>query len=101
MSCYSLAPRLLVPPAPVTLRPPTLLVPPAFGDTEFGEAIQKSMESYGFKGVPLSYQEARIYHWNQETDRVIGIDNIPPELRVKQVMGEEWIYPNDPRIEYA
>ena len=70
-------------------------------DTEFGEAIQKSMESYGFKGVPLSYQEARIYHWNQQTDRVIGAENIPPELQVEQVMGEEWIYPNDPRVKYS
>lgn len=67
-------------------------------DTEFGEWIQKSVESYGFKGVPLSYQEARIYHWNQSADRMIGIDNIPAELRVGQVMGDEWIYPNDPRV---
>jgi phenylpropionate dioxygenase-like ring-hydroxylating dioxygenase large terminal subunit len=67
-------------------------------DTEFGEWIQKSMESYGFVGVPLGYQEARIYHWNQAADRLIGIDNIPPELRVAQVIGDEWIYPNDPRV---
>ena len=26
-----------------------------------------------------------------------GIENIPPELRVAQVIGDEWIYPNDPR----
>jgi phenylpropionate dioxygenase-like ring-hydroxylating dioxygenase large terminal subunit len=70
-------------------------------DTEFGEWIQKSVESYGFKGVPLNYQEARIYHWNQFADQMIGIENIPPELRVEQVLGEEWIYPNDPRIELA
>jgi phenylpropionate dioxygenase-like ring-hydroxylating dioxygenase large terminal subunit len=68
-------------------------------DTEFGEKIQKSMASRGFTGVPLSYQEARIYHWNQAADRIIGIDNIPPGLRVAQVIGEEWIYPNDPRLE--
>jgi phenylpropionate dioxygenase-like ring-hydroxylating dioxygenase large terminal subunit len=68
-------------------------------DTEFGEWIQKSMQSYGFKGVPLSYQEARIYHWNQAADRMIGIDNIPEELRVAQVIGDEWIYPNDPRLD--
>ena len=67
-------------------------------DTEFGAWIQKSMESYGFKGVPLSYQEARIYHWNQWADRVIGFDNIPAELRVGQVIDDEWLYPNDPRI---
>ncbi len=68
-------------------------------DTEFGEWIQKSVQSYGFKGVPLSYQEARIYHWNQAADRMIGIDRIPEELRVAQVIGDEWIYPNDPRLD--
>lgn len=68
-------------------------------DTEFGVWIQKSIESYGFRGVPLSYQEARIYHWNQWADRLIGIDNIPPELRVPQVIDERWWYPNDPRLE--
>ncbi|MDE0062690.1 MAG: aromatic ring-hydroxylating dioxygenase subunit alpha [Gammaproteobacteria bacterium] len=68
-------------------------------DTEFGVWIQKSVESYGFKGVPLSYQEARIYHWNQHADRMIGIDNIPLELRVEQVIGDEWVYPNDPRLD--
>ena len=67
-------------------------------DTQFGEMIQKSMESNGFHGVPLSYQEARIYHWNQAADRMIGADNVPPELRVAQVIGDEWIYPNDPRV---
>ena len=39
-------------------------------DTEFGTQIQRSMESPGFKGVPLSYQEARIYHWNQNADQM-------------------------------
>ncbi len=67
-------------------------------DTEFGIWIQKSVESYGFKGVPLSYQEARIYHWNQFADKMIGIDNIPEDLRVAQVIGDDWIYPNDPRV---
>ena len=70
-------------------------------DTLFGRWIQKSQESYGFKSVPLSYQEARIYHWNQWADRLIGIDKIPPELRVPQVIGEEWLYPSDPRLAEA
>ena len=74
------------------------LSPVLLEDTEFGEWIQKSVESWGFKGVPLSYQEARIYHWNQHADRMIGIDNIPPELRVAQVIGDDWIHPNDPRV---
>ena len=29
------------------------------------------------------------------------IENIPEELRVQQVLGDEWIYPNDPRVELA
>lgn len=68
-------------------------------DTQFGEKIQASMESNGFRSVPLSYQEARIYHWNEAADRMIGIDNIPPELRVEQVIGPQWIFPNDPRLD--
>jgi phenylpropionate dioxygenase-like ring-hydroxylating dioxygenase large terminal subunit len=75
------------------------LMPVLIEDTEFGNWIQKSVQSWGFRGVPLSYQEARIYHWNQWADRMIGIENIPPELRVAQVIGEEWIYPNDPRLQ--
>ena len=63
--------------------------------------IQRSRESRGFQGVPLSYQEARIYHWNQWADRIIGVENIPEELRVAQVIGDEWLMPNDPRLEEA
>ena len=70
-------------------------------DTEFGSWIQKSMESDGFHGVPLSYQEARIYHWNQWADRLIGINNIPEVLRVEQVISDDWLMPNDPRLEEA
>jgi len=68
-------------------------------DTEFGAWIQKSVASYGFKGVPLSYQEARIYHWNQAADVMIGPQNIPSELQVAQVIGDDWLYPNDPRLD--
>jgi len=67
-------------------------------DTAFGAWIQKSHESYGFESVPLSYQEARIYWWNQSADALIGRENIPPELRVEPVMGAEWVYPSDPRL---
>lgn len=67
-------------------------------DTQFGEAIQKSMESDGFKSVPLSYQEARIYSFHQTCDKMIGLENVPPHLAVAQVIGEEWTYPNDPRV---
>lgn len=68
-------------------------------DTQFGEAIQQSMQSSAFKSVPLSYQEARIYSFHQSLDRMIGPDNIAPELQVEPAIGEEWVWPNDPRVE--
>lgn len=67
-------------------------------DTQFGEAIQKSMESDGFKSVPLSYQEARIYSFHQSCDKMIGLENVPADLAVDQVIGDDWLYPNDPRV---
>lgn len=68
-------------------------------DTAFCEHVQASMRSAGFRGIPLGYQEARIYHWHQAADRIIGIDRIPRELRVAAVIGQDWIYPNDPRLD--
>ena len=67
-------------------------------DTQFGEAIQKSMDSPAFTSVPLSYQEARIYRFHQSCDAMIGRHNIPPDLRVDPVIGEEWVWPKDPRL---
>ena len=67
-------------------------------DTQFGEAIQKSVESRGFQSVPLSYQEARIYAFHQACDGMIGLAQVPEALRVVPVIGPEWIWPNDPRI---
>jgi len=67
-------------------------------DTQFGEAIQQSMQSAAFKSVPLSYQEARIYSFHQHLDRLIGSQRIPDALQVQQTIGEEWVWPNDPRM---
>ena len=58
---------------------------------QFGDGIQKGVESYAFGGVPLNYQEARLYHWHQSVDEIIGIENIPPELRVTPVIESGWI----------
>jgi phenylpropionate dioxygenase-like ring-hydroxylating dioxygenase large terminal subunit len=68
-------------------------------DTQFGEAIQRSMESSGFRSVPLSYQEARIYYFHQNCDAMIGAERIPAELRVAPVLDESWVWPRDPRRE--
>lgn len=55
-------------------------------DTQFAPQIQKSVESPGFKGIQLNYQERRIYHWHEELDRRIGIDRVPAHLRVKPML---------------
>jgi phenylpropionate dioxygenase-like ring-hydroxylating dioxygenase large terminal subunit len=51
-------------------------------DTQFAPRIQESVETDGFTGMLLSWQERRIYHWHEELDRRIGTERIPPELRV-------------------
>lgn len=55
-------------------------------DLQFGPQIQESLMSPGFRGIPLSYQERRIYHWNEELDRRIGRENIPARLRVEPLL---------------
>lgn len=52
-------------------------------DLQFAEHIQESVMSPGFRGIPLNYQERRIYHWHEELDRRIGADKVPPHLRVE------------------
>ena len=59
-------------------------------DTQFAPRIQESVETGGFKGIYLSYQERRIYHWHEELDRRIGAERVPPGLRV-QPMLERWV----------
>ncbi len=51
-------------------------------DIEFAVPMQATLASPGFRGVPLSYQERRLYHWHEEVDRRIGVENVPPGLRV-------------------
>lgn len=55
-------------------------------DTQFAAPMQETIESPGFRGVPLNYQERRIYHWNEEVDRRIGVERVPPELRVEPLL---------------
>ena len=59
-------------------------------DTQNLAWIQKSVESPGFHGVPLNYQERRIYHLHEEIDRVIGVEQIPEALRVRPLLSE-WV----------
>ncbi|MEO1037854.1 MAG: aromatic ring-hydroxylating dioxygenase subunit alpha [Pseudomonadota bacterium] len=57
-------------------------------DTQFAPDIQRSIESGGFDGVTLSYQERRIYYWHEELDRRIGKDRVPSELRIAPMLDE-------------
>lgn len=59
-------------------------------DIQFAEPMQRTIESPGFLGVPLSYQERRIYHWHEEVDRRIDLSHVPPDLRVPAVLGA-WV----------
>ena len=55
-------------------------------DIQFAVPMQATVESPGFTGVPLSYQERRIYHWHEEVDRRIGRERIAPQLRVPPLL---------------
>lgn len=57
-------------------------------DVSFVEPIQASLNSRGFRSVPLNYQERRIYHWHEELDRRIGAERIPPHLRFTPVLDD-------------
>ncbi len=59
-------------------------------DLQFAESIQQSLQSPGFRGIPLNYQERRIYHWHEELDRRIGPERIPPALRVQPRLERFW-----------
>ncbi len=48
--------------------------------------MQRSLESPAMRGVPINYQERRIWHLHEQIDRTIGIDRIRPEWRVAQVL---------------
>lgn len=48
--------------------------------------MQRSMESPALTGIPINYQERRIWHLHEEIDRIIGPNNIPAELRVEPLL---------------
>ncbi len=50
------------------------------------EPMQRSMESPAMRGMPINYQERRIWHFHEQLDRMIGADRIPPELRVAPLL---------------
>lgn len=54
-------------------------------DVENLEPMQKSIEADPDRKVPLCGQEQRLWHMSAEIDRMIGPENIAPELRMPQL----------------
>jgi phenylpropionate dioxygenase-like ring-hydroxylating dioxygenase large terminal subunit len=48
--------------------------------------MQESMESPALRGMPINYQERRIWHLHEQIDRMIGIERIPERMRVAQLL---------------
>ena len=61
-----------------------------YEDLQYAPQIQESLESPGFVGMPLNYQERRIYHWHEELDRRIGDNSLPREHAVQPVLAP-WV----------
>ena len=59
-----------------------------YEDLQFAPQIQESLQSRGFRGMPLNYQERRIYHWHEELDRRIGLNQLPAGTEVEQVLAD-------------
>ena len=55
-------------------------------DIENMNPMYRAMKAPNFDGVPLSYQERRIWHFNETIDRVIGVEKIPESLRVEPLL---------------
>jgi phenylpropionate dioxygenase-like ring-hydroxylating dioxygenase large terminal subunit len=50
------------------------------------EPMQHSIEAAAHKGIPLSYQERRIWHLNAEITRLLGAENVPEPLAVPDLL---------------
>ena len=48
--------------------------------------MQRSLESPAMRGMPINYQERRIWHFHEQLDRMIGIERVPAGLRVAQLL---------------
>ena len=56
-------------------------------DQENMAPMQRSIESPALTGIPINYQERRIWHLHEQIDRMIGTERVPQELRVEQLLG--------------
>ena len=56
-------------------------------DTKNLEPIQASIEAAAHTGIPLNYQERRIWQFHVDIDKLIGPERVPDRLRVADVLG--------------
>jgi len=49
--------------------------------------MQESLESPALTGIPINYQERRIWHLHEQIDLMIGAERIPQHLRVEPLLG--------------
>lgn len=50
--------------------------------------MQESMASPALRGIPINYQERRIWHLHEQLDRAIGAERIPDHMRVRPLLGD-------------
>jgi hypothetical protein len=62
-------------------------------DVDNIEAVQRSCESGINPFLRTSWMERRAYWLNEAIDDVIGIENIPPELRVEPTLRHHQVDP--------
>ena len=55
-------------------------------DVENLDPMQRAMESPTYSGVPLNYQERRIWYFHETIDQAIGIERIPMHLQMEQLL---------------
>jgi len=50
--------------------------------------MQESLESPALTGIPINYQERRIWHLHEQIDRMIGPDQVPDGLGVEALLDD-------------
>jgi phenylpropionate dioxygenase-like ring-hydroxylating dioxygenase large terminal subunit len=55
-------------------------------DTQNLEPIQESIEAAAHTGIPLNYQERRLWQFHVDIDRMIGSERVPEHLRVPDLL---------------
>ena len=56
-------------------------------DTRNLGPMQRSLRSPALRGIPINYQERRIWHFHEQLDRTIGVERIPEAMRVQPLLG--------------